>query len=268
MKKIIIFSLLSSVLGGVMALTALRFAPKVSLKYGLAIQKKVCPVFALQTQKYFKLKKDHKALKQKHWETKKVLDSLAPVQKQLAKAESFLKPDVSLRGSKESVIFQNYLAEKDGLKKAKTKNDLENLKKKKIVVQLRETDNLEIDSKQVKKANRYCLPRVKKFLDDMAGDFYEAFEDPLTVTSLFRSAEFQQKLRKRNANATKLLDCKGSVHSVGAAIDIKKRGLSKKELAWIRNYLLCYEKAGMIEATEEAIQPNFHIMVRTNYEKL
>jgi uncharacterized protein YcbK (DUF882 family) len=255
-------------LGSAVAITGLRFAPKISLNNGLALQKKICPVFALQTQKYFKLKDDYASLKKKKAELAGFKEKADELEKQLDAAEKFLKPDITLKGSMESVVYQNYLMEKEMLKKTKTQAGINDLKKKKVLVKLESGDELKFDSKQVKKENRYCLGRVKNFLGDMSEEFYEEFENPIVITSLSRSAEYQKKLRKKNGNASQIFEGSGSAHSAGAAVDIKKRGLSARELKWIRNYLLEQEEAGLVEATEEYIQPNFHVMVLADYKKL
>jgi hypothetical protein len=52
----------------------------------------------------------------------------------------------------------------------------------------------------------------------------------------------------------------------GATIDVAKRGMSRRQLKWIRNYLLELQNAGLIDAEEEFHQAVFHITVYRDYD--
>jgi hypothetical protein len=56
-----------------------------------------------------------------------------------------------------------------------------------------------------------------------------------------------------------------SPHLTGGTIDIAKTGMNRKELAWMRNWLLPVQKSGMIDVEEEFRQACFHITVYKNY---
>lgn len=191
------------------------------------------------------------------------------LKKELAKAQEQLellrfKPSVSLKGDRRSLDYQNYIADKEGLKRAESRTDLDEMKKDGTLVKLDAGDYVDFDWKQLKGENRYCLPRVNQFLKDLSREFVDRFDESIIITSLIRTRYFQKKLHKRNTNATE----DSSPHFTGATVDIKKRGLKQRQLEWLRNRLLEYEEAGLIEATEEFIQPNFHIFVTSQYKKL
>jgi hypothetical protein len=66
-------------------------------------------------------------------------------------------------------------------------------------------------------------------------------------------------------------DAEGDVvspHLTGATIDIAKSGLSRKEMQWMRNELLAYQNAGLIDVEEEFHQRCFHITVYKSYDSL
>jgi hypothetical protein len=70
---------------------------------------------------------------------------------------------------------------------------------------------------------------------------------------------------RTNRNAA---DAEGDVvspHLTGATVDIAKSGLSRKEMLWMRNKLLAYQNAGVIDVEEEFHQRCFHITVYKNY---
>jgi hypothetical protein len=56
-----------------------------------------------------------------------------------------------------------------------------------------------------------------------------------------------------------------SPHLTGATVDIAKQGLSLRELAWMRAWLLPPQKAGKIDVEEEFQQACFHITVYKSY---
>ena len=51
----------------------------------------------------------------------------------------------------------------------------------------------------------------------------------------------------------------------GASVDIAKRGMSRKQLTWTRNYLLGLQNAGLVDAEEEFRQRVFHVTVYKDY---
>ena len=70
---------------------------------------------------------------------------------------------------------------------------------------------------------------------------------------------------RTNGNAAEAEGDIVSPHLTGATIDIAKSGLSRKEMLWMRNQLLGYQNAGVIDVEEEFHQRCFHITVYKNY---
>ena len=68
-----------------------------------------------------------------------------------------------------------------------------------------------------------------------------------------------------NGNAAEAEGDIVSPHLTGATIDIAKSGLSRSEMLWMRNRLLGYQNAGVIDVEEEFRQACFHITVYKNY---
>lgn len=119
---------------------------------------------------------------------------------------------------------------------------------------------------QVPSGNRYLRPWAKLFLSRLSRQYRARFGKPLRVTSLLRSAEYQKALTRRNGNAAAASGPKRSTHLTGASIDISKKGMTGKEVAWMRSVLSHLRDGGYIYAIEEFQQPNFHIMIYREYE--
>ncbi len=85
------------------------------------------------------------------------------------------------------------------------------------------------------------------------------------MTSAVRTVEVQKKLRRHNHNAADIDGDLASPHLTGATIDIGKRGMTKKQLEWCRNYLLEKQNDGNIDVEEEFRQRVFHITVYKDY---
>ena len=118
----------------------------------------------------------------------------------------------------------------------------------------------------VPSGNRYLRPWAKLFLARLSRQFRARFGRPLRVTSLLRSAEYQVKLQGRNGNAAAATGPKASSHLTGAAMDISKKGMTGREIAWMRNVLSSLREKQYLHAIEEWKQPVFHIMIFRNYE--
>jgi hypothetical protein len=88
------------------------------------------------------------------------------------------------------------------------------------------------------------------------------------VTSAVRTVEYQRKLIGVNGNAAPAEGDVASPHLTGGAIDIAKSQMSKKEIAWMRRWLLPLQDAGQIDVEEEFKQACFHITVYDTYEAL
>jgi len=56
-----------------------------------------------------------------------------------------------------------------------------------------------------------------------------------------------------------------SPHITGATIDIVKKGMSRREINWMRQQLFLLQSAGKIDVEEEFQQSCFHITVYKTY---
>jgi hypothetical protein len=70
---------------------------------------------------------------------------------------------------------------------------------------------------------------------------------------------------RRNHNAAAAEGDIVSPHLTGATIDIAKSGLSRREMAWMRDRLLGLQNQGLIDVEEEFRQACFHITVYKDY---
>jgi hypothetical protein len=107
---------------------------------------------------------------------------------------------------------------------------------------------------------RYCRPWTYDFLFNMSYDFWSAFGQPLQVNSAVRTVRVQRSLTHWNHNAAPAHGDTSSSHLAGLTVDIARRGLSKKQITWVENYLLARRDQVIVE--EEIQQPCFHVCVR------
>jgi hypothetical protein len=70
---------------------------------------------------------------------------------------------------------------------------------------------------------------------------------------------------RTNGNAAPAEGDVVSPHLTGATVDIAKSGLSRQEMAWMRERLLALQSAGKIDVEEEFRQACFHITVYKVY---
>ena len=111
----------------------------------------------------------------------------------------------------------------------------------------------------------YLVPKGKKVLDDIARSFVrETGQNFFVVTSLTRTEEKQNQLRRSNINASS----NQSAHTFGASFDIsyvrfnyKKQRNTKLEKA-LEKVLNQYQKQGKIYFVKERKVSCFHIVVR------
>ena len=172
---------------------------------------------------------------------------------------------VSLKGSADSLAWQNKIADEQKLPRVSSDEELEKLKKSGVLVRMPET--FKIDPRLEQKW-RWVLPETAKFLDDFGVNFINHFGRFFKTTSAIRTLARQIEIAKEgNPNAE--LPEKGprrTVHTTGATVDISKIDMNEEELKWMRKELLRLEKLQVIEATEEDFkQKCFHIMVFRTY---
>jgi hypothetical protein len=169
-----------------------------------------------------------------------------------------------LRGSFESLARQNERAEADGLERILDEDDLSNRIAQGLLVPVPTTASLTIDE-TLPENHRYCRPWTANFLTDLAQAHAAQFRRPLFISSAVRTVDYQAQLTHYNGNAAAAEGDIVSPHLTGGTIDIAKNGMSHREVAWMRNWLLAEQLAGMIDVEEEFRQPCFHITVYKNY---
>jgi hypothetical protein len=169
-----------------------------------------------------------------------------------------------LRGSREILLHQNEMADRDGLDRIRDQADLFDLLRQKKLIAIPENEALRVDER-LPDDRRYSRPWTVAFLTVMATDFYSNFHQPLQVDSAVRTVEFQQHLIHTNGNAAPPTGDTASPHLTGQAIDIAKRGLTLAEIAWMRTYLQPLIDQNKIDVEEEFQQSCFHISVYRNF---
>jgi hypothetical protein len=170
-----------------------------------------------------------------------------------------------LRGSHESLVHQNEMAEADGLERILDDADLDDRIAHGSLVPVPVSASLSINT-DLPENRRYCRPWAAKFLTDMSRAHAAKFPgSDLEVTSAVRTVEYQRRLRHINGNAAAADGDIASPHLTGGTIDIAKQGLTAKEIGWLRAWLIPLEQAGKIDVEEEFRQSCFHISVYKSY---
>lgn len=169
-----------------------------------------------------------------------------------------------LRGSFESLARQNERSEADGLERIFDEDDLASRIEQKLLVPIPASASLAVNT-DLPDTHRYCRPWAAAFLTDFAHAHAAEFGKPITVSSAVRTVEYQEQLQRINGNAAAAEGDIVSPHLTGGAVDVVKQGMTRKELAWMRNWLLAQQLAGSIDVEEEFHQPCFHITVYRSY---
>jgi hypothetical protein len=169
-----------------------------------------------------------------------------------------------LRGSYESLVRQNEKTEDDALERIEDDDDLADRIARKMLVPVPVSVALNINQ-NLPQNRRYCRPWTASFLSDLARTHAVEFHHPLEVSSAVRTVAYQKQLMRVNGNATAAEGDVASPHLTGASIDIAKNVLSRKEVAWMRAWLLPLQTAGEIDVEEEFRQSCFHITVYKSY---
>jgi hypothetical protein len=169
-----------------------------------------------------------------------------------------------LRGSLESLERQNAKLDAEGLERIEDESDLASRIADGLLVPVPASAALTVNSDLLPN-HRYCRPWTAKFLADLAREHDAVFHRPIEVSSAVRTVEYQRRLMHINGNAAPAEGDVVSPHLTGATVDIEKSGLSRQEMAWMRQRLLTLESAGKIDVEEEFRQACFHITVYRNY---
>ena len=170
-----------------------------------------------------------------------------------------------LRGSHESLVHQNEMAEADGLERILDDADLEDRISHGSLVPVPVSASLHVNT-DLPENRRYCRPWTAKFLTDLSRAHSVRFASgAIEVTSAVRTVEYQRQLRHINGNAAAADGDIASPHLTGGTIDIAKAGMSAREIGWIRAWLIPLEQQGKIDVEEEFRQSCFHISVYKSY---
>ena len=178
---------------------------------------------------------------------------------------TFRIPNSPVRGSRESLLRQNVRIDEDSLERIQDDDQLAQLVEARELTPLPENQYIGVAS-NLPEERRYARPWTGSFLKDIGRSYYTMFHQPLQVNSAVRTVEVQHKLLRRNHNAAPESGELASPHLSGAAIDINKRGMTRKQLTWMRNYLLELQNQGLLDTEEEFRQPVFHITVYKQYD--
>lgn len=169
-----------------------------------------------------------------------------------------------LRGSMESLERQNERLEAEGLERIENESDLAARIADGLLVPVPASDALTVNA-DLPENHRYCRPWTARFLAELARAHEAEFHRPFEVSSAVRTVEYQRRLMRTNGNAAPAEGDIVSPHLTGAAVDIAKTGMSRSEIAWMRERLLALEDAGKIDVEEEFRQACFHITVYKSY---
>ena len=172
-----------------------------------------------------------------------------------------------LRGSLASLERQNERLEAEGLQRIEDNSDLESRIAHGLLVPLPVSEGLTVNP-SLPDLRRYCRPWTAEFLSDLAEMHDAVFHKPLQVDSAVRTVDYQERLMRINGNAAPAQGNIVSPHETGATIDIGKRGMTWREISWMRHYLLTLQDSGLIDVEEEFRQACFHITVYDTYGRM
>jgi hypothetical protein len=171
---------------------------------------------------------------------------------------------VALRGSHEVLVHQNIIADVEGLSRIQDDAQLSAMVRSGDLVALPASAGLAIDPR-LPMNRRYTRPWTAQFLSNIAHAHEEIFGRPLQLTSAVRTVSFQRHLAHYNGNAAPTSGDTASPHLTGEAIDLGKKGMSLKEIAWMRAVLGELQASGKLDVEEEFEQACFHISVYKTY---
>ncbi len=170
-----------------------------------------------------------------------------------------------LRGSHDVLVHQNIIADVEGLSRIQNDAQIREMLAEQRLVALPISATLRVDPR-LPLNRRYCRPWTGKFLTDLAQEHAALFHRPIQVNSAVRTVAFQRHLERINGNAAPISGDTASPHLTGQAVDIGKKGMSMREIGWMRAYLGQLQDAGKLDVEEEFQQACFHISVYDTYD--
>ncbi|MGH7446863.1 MAG: DUF5715 family protein [Longimicrobiales bacterium] len=152
--------------------------------------------------------------------------------------------DVSLRGSRASMLRQNRIAKQEAYSFLRTAQQVHAYVDNGDLVLLDGNDDYDVIA-----GYPFARPVVRSFVERLSSRYHEACGERLVVTSLTRPSARQPR------NASPL-----SVHPAGMAVDLRvSRDAACRE--WLSAELLELEAMELIDATLERRPPHYHIAV-------
>ncbi len=186
-------------------------------------------------------------------------------QASLRRAHARVRWNPVLRGSHESMLRQNEEIDRLRLTRIADDQQLEDMELSGELVSLHESRDLVI-APNLELNRRYCRPWTRAFVEDLSEAFYAEFHEPIHITSAVRTVDQQSRLRRWNGNAAPIDGDTASSHLAGLSVDIGKRPMSRRQRAWMDQYVLRLQTLGLVEAAEERRQACYHIMVSGRYD--
>lgn len=152
--------------------------------------------------------------------------------------------EVTLRGSRASMLRQNGIAKSEAYSFLRTPAQVRSYVEQGNLVPLPGSDDYAVIA-----GYPFARPVVRSFIERLSADYRAACGERLVVTSLTRPATRQP------SNASPL-----SVHPAGMAVDLRVSARSECR-SWLMRELLALEERGVIDATLEHRPPHFHVAV-------
>jgi hypothetical protein len=168
------------------------------------------------------------------------------------------------RPSHESLLRQNEEIDRLELPRIQDDIELEQLKASGDLVPIVAGETVRIDPR-LDPDRRYCRPWTLEFVQDLSEAYYKQFHDQIQVNSAVRTVQVQKKLRRHNRNAAPEVGETASSHLAGITVDLQRRGMTKKEIQFVEQYMLPMKNLGLVEPEEERHQWVFHVAVSGRY---
>lgn len=168
------------------------------------------------------------------------------------------------RPSRESLLRQNEEIDRLNLPRIQDDEELERLKASEDLVPIIAGPMLRFDPR-LDPDRRYCRPWTRDFVNDLSEAYYKEFGAQIQVNSAVRTVKVQKKLRRHNRNAAPAEGDLASSHLAGITVDLQRRGMTRRQVKWMEEYLSPLKELGLIEPEEERRQWVFHIMVSDRY---
>lgn len=196
---------------------------------------------------------------------------LAPLSATLEGREE-KKPETSLEGSTESLIWQNYKLDLEGLERFRDDRHMKEAVDAGTLVSIPFGQCLVSDSRLDSRWH-FVLVRVASLLERFSQAVCPEVGKPVKVNSAVRHVPRQLQLifgsilNEANYNAAPVSGPRASPHLTGASVDIAVLGMPKGFIELAGRILLDLEDAGLIDATlETEAQYVLHVTVFREYK--